>query len=181
MRKITDKGKIESKKKKIVIVSLLLLALLVLSTLGYALISNPGGGQDEKKTENVQNIGGLWIADFGEERLYFSNSPEEVRNISVEVDFYSLEDFFSRPLYVVSNKEGITQEIAQNIGRYTDRMQPACYGKCDEDLPEKNCSDNLIVWKEADENKVYQNESCVFIEGDMKAVDAFLYRLFGFL
>jgi hypothetical protein len=37
----------------------------------------------------------------------------------------------------------------------------------------------MIVWQKGAENKVYQKDNCVFIEGDMKAADAFLYKIFG--
>ena len=69
-------------------------------------------------------------------------------------------------------------EISLSLGRYTGRIQEACYGKCDKDLPEKDCTQNLIVWKDSAENKVYSQGKCVFIEGDLRAVDAFLYKIF---
>jgi hypothetical protein len=66
-----------------------------------------------------------------------------------------------------------------NLARYASRFQEACYGECEKDLPEKDCSEKLIVFRESEVKKVYEEGSCVIIEGDMVAVDAFLYRVLG--
>ena len=91
---------------------------------------------------------------------------------------FDIEDYYRKVVYVASDNKGAMYEIGQNLGKYTERMQEACYGNCSENLPEKNCSDLLIVFDESIERKVYQEENCVFIEGDLKAVDAFLWRIF---
>ena len=70
--------------------------------------------------------------------------------------------------------------ITNNLGRYASRIQEACYGECERDFPEKDCSENLIVFKEMEERKIYQEEKCIFIEGDLLSVDAFLYKIMGF-
>src|SRR3989344_1756426 len=73
-----------------------------------------------------------------------------------------------------------TNEIASTLGIYSQRIQLVCYGSCEQDLPEKDCSEEIIVFKDSQENKVYQEENCIFIEGDIKAVDAFLYKILGY-
>ena len=82
-------------------------------------------------------------------------------------------------LYIDSESEQVTGEIWNSVGRFAQRVQEACLGQCERDLPEKSCEDHIIVYREKSENRVYQDDNCVFIEGDMKAVDAFLYSAFG--
>jgi regulator of sigma D len=57
-------------------------------------------------------------------------------------------------------------------------MQEACYGSCERNLPEKNCTENIIIFKDSKENSVTQQDKCVFIEGDLRTVDAYIYKLF---
>ena len=94
---------------------------------------------------------------------------------------YEIRDYYQQPVYVSSNSTEIANEIMSNVGPYTERIQQACYGNCTTDFPEKNCNENLIVWTPSDTNRVYQKDKCVFIDGDIKAVDAFLYRIFGII
>ena len=104
---------------------------------------------------------------------------EDIEEIVVESD-KKPEDYLGNVLYIDAENQGVLQEIAGTVGLASSRVQEACYGSCDENLPERNCTDgNLIVWEENDENRVYQEEQCVFIKGDMGAVDAFIYKLFN--
>ena len=181
MRKIVLKENLETKgKRNTIIFSIFMLVLLIVSTAGYAFMS---GSRDTKETEDkdskVQQIGNYWVLTLDGEKIYFSNSPEDVEDIQVSVYSINLNAYKNKPLYIDSENQGIAGEIGSSLGKYAERTQLACYGKCEGDLPIKTCSDNLIIWKEAEENHVYENESCVFIEGDMKAVDAFLYKIFG--
>jgi hypothetical protein len=65
------------------------------------------------------------------------------------------------------------------------RFQDACPEKtnCTEDWPTKDCSNNFIIIKKANESKIYQNESCVFIEGReenlTQITDEFLFKITG--
>ena len=54
-------------------------------------------------------------------------------------------------------------EIAYNLGKFASKVQNACYGQCNEDLPEKTCTDNLIVISYSNTSKVYQQDNCIFI------------------
>ena len=101
-----------------------------------------------------------------------------IENIPVEISS-TPESFIGKKLYISAKNQGVLQELASTIGTFASGMQEACYGKCEENLPEKDCTENLIVWKESAENKVYQQDSCIFIEGDITAADAFIYKLFN--
>lgn len=187
MRKIQTLEETERKTKiKKRIGSVVLLGILIISTLGYAFISSPFSGNKENIDEGEnQDIAGT--DKVGTDRIslkyegsIFSllSSYDDVEKIPVEITAKP-NDYFGGVLYIASDNDGITQELGSNIGKFASRVQRACYGKCDDDLPEKNCTTNLLIWKEASESKVYQKDKCIFIEGDMRAADAFIYKLFG--
>jgi hypothetical protein len=186
MRKLEsheEKEKREQRRGKVI--GMVLLFLMVISTAGYAFLYNPNTGsgtpvnQTLSPNGEVQNIGNQWVLQREGQQFIFASSPDSVKNISVDMN-KSLEDYYGNVLYIASKSPGIGSEIVSNLGRYASRPQEACYGPCnDSDLPEKDCSVNIIVYSESNENSVSQNESCVFIEGDIRAADAFLYRLFG--
>ncbi|MBI2451825.1 hypothetical protein HYV50_01965 [Candidatus Pacearchaeota archaeon] len=187
IRKIGTEKELEQKKQRMTIaIGLFMLGILVLGTAGFAFLSalsnNPNQNVNDNKNQNaegqVRNVGNKWELIYQGQPYYFSNSPDSVKNISVEISFTSF-DYSGKQFYIVSDNDAITSEIASTLGRYSSKIQKACYGPCSEDLPEKDCNETLIVWKDSSENKIYQQDSCVFIEGDMRAADAFLYRLFG--
>ena len=160
-----------------------LLLILVASTLGYAFsvaLSNPGAQQaaNNQDVDTGQNQYGYKISYQGRD-IYLSSSVDEVKDIPIDVSF-GMIDYAQMPLYIDSDNSFITQEIASTIGPFTSRTSEACYGSCDKDLPEKDCSENIIIYTESKENKVYQKEKCVFIEGNLITADAFLYKIFGY-
>lgn len=190
MRKLESAEEIERReKRRNRILTFFMLGILVLSTLGFAFFYNASPTTDPgQEIENsnldgrpkIEQSGDRWSVRFGDQTLLFSSSPEIAKNISANFSL-TLSDFQSLPLYLFIKNEGIKAEVASTLGLYTQRVQEACYGKCEENLPEKNCSSNLIVWKESGENRVYGGEKCIFIEGDIRAADAFLYRIFGII
>lgn len=185
MRKIeTLIEKEQKEKKKLRILGILLLGMMVLSTLGYAFLFNsdvttsaPTTNSNTNFSSRVEQIGDQWGIKFGDKVLLLTSSPDNVKDISVNIS-YTLSDFGRKPLYIDSNNSGINTEIASTLGGYVPRVQEACFGKCEKDLPEKNCTDNIIIWRDSNDNKVFQEEGCIFIEGDIRAADAFLYRIF---
>lgn len=179
MRKIKSREEIESGQKRLkFIIGMVFIILLVFSTAGFALY----GRSDTTDTDlgganqDVYYNGQYWVYSSGGQEFYFINSPEDVQDIPVEVNG-GIEYLVDKPLFIDSGDLLAVNELSINLGRYAARIQEACYGKCDEDLPEKNCAENLIVVREANDNRVYQEENCVFIEGDVRGVDAFLYRI----
>lgn len=159
-----------------------MIGLLVVSTLGYSLISSDIN-EDSKTNEfgvDFFRENGLWLANINGEIFRFQNLPSEISNVSVNISF-DLGRYSGQPLYFVNPNEGAS-EILNNIGRYVLRYQESCLTNesCANDLPVKNCESNLIVFETGNETRVYQNESCIFIVGDgAKGVDAFLYRVLG--
>ena len=189
MRKIQNKTELGKKqKKKQIIVGIVLVGLLVLSTLGYSLLS---GDRDEK---SKQKYGGFefvkqnnyWTLTIEGKEFYFQYLPQEVDNVSV-LGFYNLQNYANKVLYLINLDSSAGQEILNNLGIYVLRAQEACLeeANCSEDLPIKNCTDNLIIFEQeqiSTDNKtqVYQDANCVYISGDyVRGADAFLYRIFG--
>lgn len=170
----------EQKRKKTIVLSAFMLAIIVISTAGYAFLSQT----DEEKENSGQseNNEGKWVLPAGERQLVFANNPTSVQYVPVDISVL-FEGYAQKPLYLVSDDKEVINEIATTLGAYTNRVQRACYGKCNEDFPEKTCTnsseENIIIFKAGGEEKVFEQENCVFIEGNLTAVDAFLFRVFG--
>jgi hypothetical protein len=178
LRRLETKEEAEKKRKRnTLIASIIMIGILVLSTAGYFSLS---GNEEKKSNEAIQNIGNYWIANYSGQQLRFTNSPDSVKNVSVGF-ISNINSYYGKIVYISSDNELANYEIGANIGKYAARVQLACYGQCEKNLPEKNCTDSLIVFNQSGQNKVYQEENCVFIDGDMRAVDAFLYRIFGLI
>jgi hypothetical protein len=184
MRKLQTQEEIDKKKKRnAVILSSIMLSLLLLSTLGFAFLSNPNSSINNQNQQNIpqnpqqQNPPTDRISINYQGSIFnLQSSQSDIENITVNVNI-TPQDYSGQPLYLDIANQGILQEIISTIGRFASRVQEACHGKCDENLPEKNCSSNLIVWSESTENRVYQEDSCIFILGDLNAADAFIYNI----
>ena len=149
----------------------------MISTAGYAFLSGSGYSQNgQDSVDGVRYTGVNWIVTINGQEYQFANSPDSFANMSVGVAS-NLASYSGMPLYVVSDNNAINSEIYNILGRYASRVQSACYGPCDKDLPEKDCTENMIIWSDSAENRIYQEEKCVFIEGDLRTVDAFLYKI----
>ncbi len=188
IRKIQTPEELERKKKRNArIISVSMLLLLLISSLGFAFItssptSNPEGSGDsnsqfeetsEERTENDR----IQVQYQGT-TFNLLSTYNEIKNITINTTI-SPSNYSRSTLYISANNTGILQEFGSTIGKLSPRLQKACYGPCGENIPEKNCSDYLIVWTESEKNEIYQEDKCVFIKGDMRAVDAFIYNLFN--
>ena len=183
MRRIQNQEEIERKnKRRTIILSIIMLLLLLISTIGFAFLSAP---DTSSNNQNINPQAQNQRSEFDSISFQYQGAPinlistyNDIKNITIDTTI-TPESYSGNILYIDASNQGILQEIGSTIGRFASRAQEACYGKCEKNLPEKNCTDNMIVWKESPQNKVYQQDKCVFIEGDMRAVDAFIYKLFG--
>lgn len=173
MRKIGSDKEIERKRKTgAFIISLFLLGILVVATFGYAFLYSPSSAENTPVVPE-----GKFAAELDGQTFYLSNSESAVEEIPVEISS-TIDSFVNVPLYFDVKNQLILSELLPIFQRYSSKIQPACYGECEENLPEKNCdSENLIVWRESSENKVSQEGNCIFIDGDLKSADAFIYSL----
>jgi len=167
LRKIGTKEESERKtRRNTLILSIVMISILVFSTAGYFSM------RDESNSGS----------NSGDE-LGLSNSLESTKNVSV-IMFTNLQSYAGKTVYVSSEYESGFYEVSSALQGYAGRIQPACYGKCDKNLPEKNCNESMIVITRLNASgegngKVYEQDNCVFIEGNLEAVDAFLYKIFG--
>ena len=157
--------------------SIFMLSILVLSSLGFAFLYSPGNSNSSaQQGQNSSGGNDGWNVNLGGQKLSFVYDPASVKNVPVDLNT-TLSSYSGKKIYLASSSPDVLTEISSTLGLYTERLQKACYGNCSENVPEKNCSDTLIVWRSSEENKVYQHDSCVFIEGDLHAVDAFLFKV----
>ena len=178
MRKLennADKERRERRKKQIVMV--ILLGLLVMSSAGFAFSLAFGDGNaegDSSGTDTNPDANGAGSDGSG----FLKYSYDDVKNISVEQSINS-GLIQGKLVYIAGEDNEAIAELETGISGYAGRIQRACYGSCTQDLPEKNCSDTLIVIRNSETQKVTRNESCIFIDGNSQAVDAFIYSLSG--
>ncbi len=178
MRKIETSEEIEARSRRNRrIGSIFIIALLVLSSLGFAYYG--GGSSQEQAAGNPEgNQYGLIEIKNGQDTFYFATYPETFADIPVELNKNYLS-YQGQEIFLDIKNDFALQELSLNLGKYAGRMQKACYGHCEEDLPEKGCDNNLVVFRESDTERVYSQDNCVFIQGSIKAVDAFIYNLFN--
>ncbi len=124
----------------------------------------------------IQN--GMYILNLENKNFYFFNLPNESRGIYLNES--SFTDYSGKPLYVVNPLAGVDLILINLEGVYS-RWQTACLEEvCEENLPVKNCSENLIVFVEDENTKVERVDNCIFVYGDVeKGIDAFSYKLLG--
>lgn len=185
MRKIKTQADIKRiRRRNNIILGVIMIVIMVISTLGYSLMSN-----DEDRGSRVNEFGidfvrenGFWKMVVSNQVFDFQYLPSEVADVKLNLSA-NLGMYSGKVLYFVNPNEG-TSEILNNIGRYVLRYQEACLENvsvnCDENLPVKNCSSNLIIFQAGNDTRVYQDENCIFIIGDsVRGVDAFLYNILG--
>jgi len=192
MKKIISREELAKKtSRNQFIVGMVLVALMLLSTLGYALT-----GRSDTQTIKKAEYKGISFTKTNDYWGFNSNSydfitryyPEETKSLSVSNKML-ISDFAGKPLYLASDIGQPNPEITRNLNTIVLRMQNACLSKenCTGDYPIKDCSqDNVIILKipiENEKERVFQNEKCVFItaseENQTMYSDAFLFSALG--
>ena len=192
MRKIlTKKDQLKKQKRNTLIISLILIVVISLSVFG--IVANSFGSSEDSKDVTYQGYpfyssGSFYILEQGDFQFIFANNPNDLENISFEsTELNLLPEYVQQVLYLYSEDSTSTYQIYQNLDSFLTRVQLACLQEdeesCQEDLPIKNCTDNFIVIKQSDTNKIIQQEKCVFIEGTpedlVKLTDIFLLKILG--
>ena len=184
LSKIKTAEEIEREKRRHQItIGIIMTLLLVLSIAGYSIMSNTS--QENKRTEGGVDFvreGGLWKIRYQNKVFAFSYLPSQLASVEAN-GTYDLRNYVNKPLYFVGSNQAIP-EIINNIGQYVLRYQRACLvgENCtDPLLPRKSCDGpNVIVFRSSPSSRIYQNGSCVFLEGDpIKTADKFIYELFN--
>jgi len=172
MRKIiTKQSETRKRKRNQLMIGAILVLVMGLSTIGYSLSS---GGTGDSSSSIIYNgiqftkSSGLWYAEINDLTFSFSYNPKEVEKTETIVN--SLNSYSEKPLYIYSENSNAITEIYRNLvysNRIVLRMQEACpEGQtCTVDMPTKNCTNNFIIIKSANESKITQTDNCVFKEG----------------
>ena len=188
IRKIATKHDEEKKRKRNqIIVGLVLVFVMLFSVIGYSFRSNSNSNTAQiLKYNNYEftNVGGYWTLDIGGTVFSFASKPSNAYKINSSLN--SITNYYGKELYLYSENAGAESEVYQNMHLVASQVLPACPADeeaCDKNLPIKNCSDNFIIIKEKEEIGVFQQDGCVFIEGNaenmIKITDGFLLKILG--
>jgi len=190
MKKLLTKQQQQQRdKRNQLIIGILLIALMLFSTLGYAL----GGKntEDENNKINYKDItftknSGYWNFNYQGNNFNTLYNPTELQDIPVLTQA-TLQSFSQAPLYFVGDLGEPASELARNLNPFVLRINNACLPEtnCTTDYPIKNIStDNLIIIQEPIENQkenIYQQEKAIFItasyENQTKYADALLFKI----
>ena len=180
MRPLQTQAEIEKREKRNkTIIGIVIITLLVLSTAGFALNGVGIGDSNQQPSNGAPYYNGqYWIYGQAGQESYFTYQKEDI-NFSASLLNKGLSDYYGGIIYIDSQDSTVLNEIAINLRRYSSSIKEACYGACDRDLPEKTCEENLIVFKESENQIIREEQKCVFIYGNLKTVDAFLYNTLG--
>ncbi len=188
--KIEERGKKDMRNKTII--GLIMVGIMIMSVAGYAFFQNGKGGGGESKmeyngTKFQVKEDGLWHFQVNGEDFSTLNNPKDTENITSPASInLNLQDYNGKPLYFSydSDIQGIG-EIARNLERYALRLQKVCIDACEEDLPVKNCSDNIIIIKQGNDTSIRKEDNCVYItakgEDIAKAGDVFVFKITGII
>jgi hypothetical protein len=187
---ITKESEARKRKRNQLIIGIILVVVMGLSTVGYSLsgVSKTGDSSSSIVYNNIQftKTAGLWYAKSNELTFSFTYNPNEVEKTNNVLN--AISSYFGKPLYIYSKSSNAVTEIYRNLvysNNIVLRMQEACpeNESCNEDIPIKNCENNFIIIKEANESRITQNNKCVIIEGKsedlVKQTDSFLYKITG--
>lgn len=184
MRRIKSQEQLKKEKdRNVKIMSVFMLAILVLGTIGFSFSSFLAYGSDSG--DNSGNNDGqieIKVKDrtltIGDEKFKLGFSKEQVLGIDVNL-VSKINDIFGNYIYLDVKNEEIENEIIGPL-KVLNFVRDGCYQNCEENERKISCDiDDALIWIESSENRVYQEEKCIFIEGDLKTADAFLYEFFG--
>ncbi len=170
MRKIeTEQIREKRSQTTKLFLGLVLIALLLFSTAGYAFY-----GVSNSNAEPEQDYNGLyWTITKSYSTLYLLTEPVKLDTSGVTLVGNAM-DYNGQPLFIDSLDPAINEHLALNLQSYFNSIQEACYGSCERDIPEKDCTQPIIIYKDSTDRIIRQEQQCFFIDGDQEAVDSFL-------
>jgi hypothetical protein len=188
MRKLKSKQEIEKKQKKNQIILGILLIVVMFGSVFGVIVGSFG---EKNSSSNIQykgyefkNQNNYWYTQIGNLEFLFKYFPDEKEN-NIKTEMDSLAKYSGQQLYIYSENYESEIEIYRNIYPIVQRMQYACLNKekCNGDYPIKTCEDNFIIIQESLVNEIYQEENCVFIQGEKEKLpeltDEFLFNIIG--
>lgn len=187
---VTRKDKKKRQQRNQWILGAILIFVMFGSVFGIV-VGSFGKKQSEVKIEyngyEFTKVNNYYALEIGNSIFYFIENPNEISTLEREMNITKiLPQFNGKVLYLESSDSTSSQEIYQNLNNYVERIQFACSDETtcsDENLPIKDCTNNFIIIKESENNKVYEQENCIFIEGKKedltKLTDEFLFNIIG--
>ena len=187
MKRLRAKGSEAKKQKKNQTIIGIVLIFVMFGSVFGVIVGSFGNREDSSKVEyngfEFIKQSNFWILELGDLDFMFKYNPNEVEKIDSELKY--LNHYYDKPLYISSENNEATYEIASNLDQITLRMQNACLNEtnCKEDLPLKTCEDNFIIIEEKNQTNIIQDNNCVFIQGPKENLtmisDEFLFHILG--
>jgi hypothetical protein len=188
MRAIESKKEIEKRNRKNQwIIGGILIVIMLGSTFGIIVNSFGNNNSNTAKVEyngyKFVNQNDYWTTTIGSYNFIFRYNPTQVEKINSNIAY--VNNYSGVPVYISSEDYVSEVEIYQNLGNIVQRFQRACLEEkgCAENIPIKDCANNFIIIRKANESRISQNQSCVFIQGPQEnltaVTDEFLFKILG--
>jgi len=176
--------------KKAQWMSLVIIFLMASSTLGYIGFTSDSeqiqDGVEYNGQEFLSTSDNRWVTVINNVQFIFDYSPEELNDILIP------ELNFGNKVYIIFDHNETNSYLDYNVQKLSYTLQAtnravinACdkEGGCPENVPIKDCTEDAIYLKIAEENKIYNEGKCIVVEGDnegiTKAVDKIDIKLVG--
>jgi hypothetical protein len=175
----------KQRRRNVTYMALFMLFTLVVSTVGFAFYYNDTSNSNPVEQTGTsgelvtQQIGDRWAVPFRGQYLYFTYSPNATDSSNLDSVNRDISSYYGGNLYVDSKQEYAYNLIKETLGRYVLETSKACYGSCLENVPEKNCTENIIVFRESNVKKVVQEDKCTFVDGDLLTLEKVISKILG--
>jgi len=183
MRKITSKHNEEKRgRRNKILLGIFLIFIMFFSVIEYSFLSFNSNGDNQNTAIATEKYNGFefskqsnfWILNKDGKSFIFSYNPNEIEIQNLDVK--DLESYKNKTLYLKSDDVLSESEIRVNLAQIANKVVVA---------EKEDCEQNTIIIKEGKENKISQDNNCVFIEGGksdlVKLADLFLFKVLGII
>ena len=176
----------QGKRTKIIIV-LALTFIMVSSVFGFIFSyrdTEEGSNVINYKDKKFQLINNLWVTEIDGVQVFVLNDPNTLESIDVPtLPLQHGKIYVGLPPGNTTSEEYdfVSQRMTYTLGLRNVNAVPACsYDDIDcPDVPIIDCQKNIpsIVFVESNLTSVYEQESCIIVEGDFIYLDMFIDKL----
>lgn len=185
MREILSKEELEKKESRNrTIITIIIIVILAFSTAGYSLMQRQGSSSSTTEKYKGYQFSladdGLWHFIVNNQEYATQFTPKSTENISFSLKSIS---YANKPLYFSYDSDSrAVSELVRNL-KGAQRSQFVCTDNCTEDLPIKDCTNNVITIKIENTTLIKQENNCVYISANsediIRASDAFIFKILG--